>query len=54
MKHQLGVLLQFIPLVALPVLVVWEFSLRYPLIVMPASLLGFWLMFNLGTKLRES
>lgn len=54
MKHQLGVLLQFIPLVALPVLIAAEFTIRYPLIVMPASLLGAYLLFELGTKLRES
>ncbi|MDA1017215.1 MAG: hypothetical protein O3A00_22505 [Planctomycetota bacterium] len=54
MKQQLGVLLQFATLVFLPVLVVWEVTLRFPLIVMPAALLGSYLIFNLGAKLRES
>lgn len=54
MKYQLGVFFQFIPLVALPVLIAWQVTFNFPLIVMPASLLGFYLLFNLGTKLRES
>jgi hypothetical protein len=53
MKHQLGVLLQFLVLVALPLLCWWQLQFGFSLIWMPALLTVGIALFWLGTKLRE-
>lgn len=52
MRQQLGLLLQLAVLALLPVLVWWELTFRFRLIVMPACLLVGIAVFWLGTKLR--
>lgn len=52
MKHQIGMLLQFIVLVFLPLLVIWQLNFGFPLIWMPGLLLVGIVVFSIGTKLR--
>lgn len=54
MRHQLGIFLQFVVLVALPMLIVWQLNFGIPLIVMPVATLAGIFVFWLGYKLRES
>lgn len=54
MRHQLGLFLQFVTLVFLPLLVVWQLTFGFRLIWMPAMLLVGMAVFAIGTKLRES
>lgn len=54
MKHQIGVALQFVVLVFLPLLILWQLEFGFRLIYMPALLLLGVLIFTLGTQLRES
>ncbi|MEX1094760.1 MAG: hypothetical protein WED34_01860 [Planctomycetales bacterium] len=52
MRRQAGFLLQLAVLALLPVLIYWELTFRFPLIVMPTCLVGGIALFWLGTKLR--
>jgi hypothetical protein len=52
MKHHLGVALQFLVLVALPMLVWWQLNFGFALIWMPALLVVGIAVFSLGTWLR--
>jgi len=54
MKHQIGVTLQFVVLVFLPLLILWQLEFGFRLIYMPALLLLGIVIFTLGTQLRES
>ena len=54
MRHRLGILLQFVPLVFLPALMMWQLTFGFPLIWMPGLLLVGVVVFAVGTKLRES
>ncbi len=52
MKQQVGVLLQFVVLVFLPMLCYWQLQFGFPLIWMPGLLLAGIVVFWIGTKLR--
>lgn len=52
MWQHVGFLLQLAVLAFLPVLIYWELTFRFPLVVMPACLVGGIAVFWLGTKLR--
>jgi hypothetical protein len=54
MLHQIGFVMQFGVLVALPLLILWQLEFGIPLVVMPISLLIGIVVFWLGTRLRES
>ncbi|MBW3539091.1 MAG: hypothetical protein KY476_02365 [Planctomycetes bacterium] len=54
MKQQIGTLLQFIVLVFLPLLVIWQLQFGFELIWMPALLAVAAVIFWIGTRLRES
>jgi len=54
MKHQIGVGLQFVVLVFLPLLIIWQLEFGFKLIYMPALLLLGVVVFTIGTQLRES
>lgn len=54
MKHHLGVGMQFVVLVCLPLLIVWQLEFGFPLLYMPGLLLVGILIFFIGTQLRES
>jgi hypothetical protein len=54
MRQQIGILLQFVVLVFLPLLIVWQLNFRFRLIVMPAMMLAGIIVFWIGYKLRES
>lgn len=52
MKHYLGFFLQFLTLVFLPLLIIWQLNFGFELIYMPAlTVLGI-IVFTIGTKLR--
>lgn len=52
MKQYLGLFLQFITLVFLPLLILWQLTFGFQLVWMPAlTLLGI-VVFAIGTKLR--
>ncbi len=53
MRHQIGWCLQFVVLVLLPMLILWQLSLGFSVSVMPVSLLVGIVVFWIGTKLRE-
>ncbi|MDZ4685142.1 MAG: PQQ-binding-like beta-propeller repeat protein, partial [Planctomycetaceae bacterium] len=53
MKHQLGVVLQFLVLIALPMLCYWQLQFGFPLIWMPGLLLVGVVLFTAGTWLRR-
>jgi len=52
MRHQLGVLLQFLVLVGLPLLCWWQLTFGFQLIWMPALLTVGIVVFWMGTRLR--
>lgn len=54
MKHQIGTALQFLVLVFLPLLIIWQLEFGFRLIYMPALLLVGIVIFTIGTQLRES
>ena len=54
MRQQFGFLLQFLALVFLPMLVLWQLQYGFQLIWMPAMLLVGAAVFIVGTRLRES
>lgn len=54
MRHQFGTLLQFVTLVFLPMLIIWQLTFGFQLIWMPAMLVVGIVVFSIGTKLRES
>ena len=54
MKHQIGVALQFLVLVFLPLLIIWQLEFGFELLYMPGLLLVGILLFTIGTQLRES
>lgn len=51
--HHLGIALQFVALVFLPVLMLWQIRFGLPLLVMPIGLLGGMAVFHLGKAMRE-
>lgn len=51
--HHLGIVLQLIGLTIPPVLIFWQLTFGFRLIVMPACLLVAMMIFGLGTRLRE-
>jgi hypothetical protein len=53
MRHQIGVLLQFLVLVFLPMLIIWQLNFGFRLILMPALTLVAIVVFWIGYKLRE-
>jgi hypothetical protein len=54
MRQQIGFLLQFVVLVFLPLLILWQLQFGFRLILMPAlTLLGI-VVFWVGYRLRES
>ncbi len=46
--------MQFLVLVFLPLLIIWQLNFGFPLIYMPGLLLAGMIVFGLGTRLRES
>jgi hypothetical protein len=54
MLHRLGIALQFVVMVSLPLLVIGQLNFEFDMIVMPATLLVGVIVFGIGTKLRES
>lgn len=54
MRHQIGTGLQFLVLVFLPLLIIWQLEFGFPLLYMPGLLLVGIIVFTLGTRLRES
>jgi hypothetical protein len=52
MKHYIGIFLQFIVLVFLPLLVIWQLNFGFKLIWMPGLALVGIIVFTIGTKLR--
>lgn len=54
MRHRLGIGLQFAVLVFLPLLIWWQLTFGFRLIVMPAMLVSASVVFWIGTRLRES
>jgi len=51
-KQQIGTFLQFIVLVFLPMLVIWQLNFGFNLIWMPALTVVGIVVFTIGTKLR--
>jgi hypothetical protein len=54
MRHRLGIFLQFLTLVFLPALIVWQLTFGFSLIWMPGLLLVGIGVFTIGTRLREA
>lgn len=54
MRQQIGVLLQFLVLTALPMLCYWQLQFGFRLIWMPLLLTVGIVLFWLGTRLRET
>lgn len=52
--HHLGITLQLVALVFLPVLILWQLNFGLPLLVMPIGLLSGMILFQIGTRLRGS
>ncbi len=52
MLHHLGIGLQLLALVFLPVLVIWQLNFGLPLLVMPIGLLVGMFVFFVGSQLR--
>jgi hypothetical protein len=52
-RHHIGIMLQLLVLVFLPVLIYWQLTFGFPLIVMPALTVAGILIFWLGYVLRE-
>ena len=53
MRQHIGFLLQFVVLVFLPLLVLWQLTFGFRLIVMPAMTVVGIIVFWIGYKLRE-
>lgn len=53
MRHQIGIALQFVVLVFLPLLILWQLQFGFKLIYMPALLVVGIIVFFVGTRLRE-
>ena len=53
-RHYIGLALQFVALVFLPLLIIWQLNFSFPLIWMPLLLLLGLIVFTIGTRLRES
>ncbi len=53
MRHSIGFLLQLAVLVFLPMLILWQLSFGFRLILMPALTVASILVFWIGYKLRE-
>ena len=51
-RHYVGIVLQFIVLVFLPLMVVWQLNFGFQLIYMPMLLLAGIVVFSIGAKLR--
>lgn len=51
-RHYVGLGLQFIVLVFLPLMIIWQLNFGFPLIYMPAFLVVGIVVFSIGTKLR--
>ncbi len=54
MRHRLGMGLQFLVLIFLPMLIIWQLEFGFPLIYMPSLLLLGIILFTIGARLRES
>lgn len=54
MRHRIGIAIQFSILVFLPLLIWWQLTFGFRLIVMPAMLLVSAILFWIATRLRES
>ncbi len=54
MRHRLGMGLQFLVLVFLPMLIIWQLEFGFRLVYMPSLLLVGVILFSIGTRLRES
>jgi len=54
MKQQLGTFLQFVTLVFLPLLMLWQLNWGLHIIWMPIGLVVGVVLFTIGNKLRES
>lgn len=53
MRHRIGRLLQFVVLVFLPMLILWQLEFGFRLVLMPALTLVGIVVFWIGTRLRE-
>ncbi len=53
MRQHIGVLLQFVVLVFLPMLILWQLVFGFRLVLMPALTLVGIVVFWIGNKLRE-
>jgi hypothetical protein len=51
-RHYLGIGLQFVVLVFLPLMIIWQINFGFALIYMPALLLVGIVIFSIGAKLR--
>lgn len=54
MRHHIGMALQFLVLVFLPLLILWQLNFGFRLIVMPACTVVGIIVFMIGTKLRDA
>jgi hypothetical protein len=54
MRQHIGMGMQFLVLVFLPLLILWQLEFGFPLIWMPGLLLAGIIVFTIGTRLRES
>jgi len=54
MKNHLGFALQFLALVFLPLLIIWQLTFKFGLLWMPALMLVGIAVFYLGHSLRDS
>lgn len=54
MKNHLGFALQFLALVFLPLLILWQLSFGFGLLWMPALMLVAMVVFYIGHSLRDS
>ena len=54
MRHHLGIFLQFLVLIFLPLLILWQLNFGFELIWMPALTLAGIVVFYVGYRLRES
>lgn len=52
LRHYIGIGLQFIVLVFLPLMILWQLNFGFELIYMPMLLLAGVIVFGIGTKLR--
>jgi hypothetical protein len=54
MRQHIGITMQFLTLVFLPLLILWQLEFGFPLIWMPGLLVVGILVFTICTRLRES